>query len=122
MANIIPRTHDEPPDPTTNIDVLVVDRQLPTNVNIKDANTVRVNAISNGVDEDDEHQLDEDDDEDNELGTMQVDDQYDHVEDIEIMQNMRELDIFIDIFAHQDLLQDKNYGNSDDICFFGWFF
>lgn len=49
------------------------------------------NAISNGVDEDDEHQRDEDDNEDNELRTKQADDQYDHVKDVEIMQNMGEL-------------------------------
>lgn len=31
------------------------------------------------------------------------------------MQSMGELDIFIDIFAHQDLIEDENYCNLDDV-------
>lgn len=76
-ANIIPRSHEF--SPTIDIDELI-DRQLPTNVNIEDLDIVLANAISNGVDEDD--------DEDKELKTIQADDQYDHVEDVKIMQNM----------------------------------
>lgn len=74
---------------------------------MEDANTMPAIDISNGVAEDDECLLDEDKDEheDNELDTVQ--DEYHVDQDPLFMQNMGKLDIFIDIFAHQDLLQDE---------------
>lgn len=44
---------------------------------------------------------------------MALNDEADAYDDA--MQSMGELNIFIDIFAHQDLIEDENYCNLDNV-------
>lgn len=70
--------------------------------------------ISNGVEED-EHELDEDDDEVNALEMTQLENNIDDIAlEYHTDTDLGELDLFIDIFAHQDLVEDENYCNFDD--------